>query len=397
MSGPLQGIRVIDLTSFILGPVATLQLADLGAEVIRIEPPEGDQFRYVGESRNDGMSAVFLTVNRNKKSVALDLKNAAAVEAVLRLCETADVFVHNMRADAVDRLGLGYDVVSRRKTGIIYAAGVGFGSAGTYGHKPAYDDVIQSLAGVAALAMESGDEPRYFPTVIADKLSGYMVSMAVSAALYRRAVSGEGDYIEIPMFETMVNFNLLDHFGGGAFVPASGPYGYTRMFSPYHRPLRTKDGFIAVIANTDRQWSQLFAALRQPLLSDDPRFSTITKRMENVIELYRIVEEELSSCTTSDWLATFEGLGIPCGRVNALSDLVDDPHLTAADFFKTHEHPTEGTVRTAAFPARFRQHPSEIRYLAPRLGEHTVSVLREVGYDHQAIVSLMGADGSSGE
>lgn len=392
--GPLAGVRVVDITTMILGPVATMLLADMGAEVIRIEPPEGDPFRDVGDARSPGMSAAFLAINRNKSSVVLDLKNREGLEALLRLLETTDVFVHNMRQSAADRLGLGYAAVVKRNPEIIYAAGVGFGTNGPYNSKPAYDDIIQGLSGVAGLAAMTGEEPAYFPTVIADKLTGYVLASAVAMALYRRAVTGMGDRIEVPMFETMVQFNLVDHIGGGLFGPASQRYGYTRMFSPYHRPVRTSDGYICIIANTDRQWRAIFGLIGRPELSGDARFANLKARIENIVVLYQIVHEAMGSRSTKEWIALLDVEGVPCGYINGLEDLVEDPHLQATGFFSTMEHPSEGTLRVPGIAVKFGSGSGGIRSLGPRLGEHTAEVLRSLGYDEKDIERLVRGSNS---
>lgn len=386
--GALSGVRVIDLTTMILGPVATVLLADMGAEVIRIEPPGGDPYRFVGPTRNPGMSAAFLGVNRNKSSVVLDLKTPAGLAALMALVQTADVFLHNMRTSTAERLGIGYDAIRGRRPDIVYAAGVGFGSAGPYADKPAYDDVIQGLSGIAGLASGSDDPPRYMPMVIADKVCGYVLAGSVAMALYRRAVSGRGECIEMPMFETMVQFTLLDHLGGGAFAPESENWGYSRMFSPYHRPLRTRDGFISVIANTDRQWLRLFTLLERADLTDDPRFSTIKARIDNVVALYQIVDACMPQRTTDEWIALLEDADIACGRIHCLPDLVDDPHLRGTGYFEQIAHPSEGLIRNTSIPVRFTNHPGSIRRLAPTLGQDTARILKEIGYSDAQIAAV---------
>jgi crotonobetainyl-CoA:carnitine CoA-transferase CaiB-like acyl-CoA transferase len=388
--GPLAGVRVIDITTMILGPVATMLLADMGAEVIHIESPDGDPFRDVGDARSPRMSAAFLAVNRNKSSVVIDLKKPEGMGALLKLIETADVLVHNMRQAAADRLGLGYEAVAERKPDIIYAAGVGFGTEGPYCSKPAYDDIIQGLSGVAGLSSMSGDEPSYFPTVIADKLSGYALASAVAMALYRKATTGKGDKIEVPMFETMVHFNLLDHLGGGLFAPQTQRYGYTRMFSPYHRPVKTSDGYICIVANTDKQWRAIFRLIGRQELIDDGRFCTLKSRIENVVALYRIVHEAMGNRTTNEWIGLLDAEGVPCGHVSGLAQLEEDPHLQAIGFFSTMVHPTEGSLRVPGIPWKFASGTGGIRSLGPRLGEDTADVLREIGYCDGEIASISG-------
>ena len=273
--GPLAGMRVVDLTTILLGPVATQMLGDLGADVIKVESPGGDAVRGAGPPPvGDRMGAIFLTNNRNKRGIVLDLKDPRGLEAMMRLVESADAFVHNMRPQAIDKLGLDYPSVSARNASIVYCGAWGFRRSGPYGHKPAYDDMIQAVSGLAALQATDG-EPRYVNSVVADKVTGLHVAVAVLAALVHRVRTGEGQCIEVPMFETLVGFNMFEHLYGKAYEPPRGSMGYPRALSPGRRPYRTRDGWIGVLPYTDRQWTTLFEIANRPDLAEDPRFRTL--------------------------------------------------------------------------------------------------------------------------
>ena len=300
MSGPLAGIRVVDLTSAVLGPVATQILGDMGADVIKVEPPEGDSIRPLGPSRHPGMGAYFLNINRNKKSVALDLKRSAAREALLKLVETADVFVHNMRLAAAERLGLDYQAVAGRNPRIVYAAAAGFRKDGVHRDRPSFDDVIQGESGLAALNGGPGGEPRYVPMAVCDKVCGYALASAVSMALFHRERSGKGQEVHVPMLETMVAFNLADHLWHGVLAEPEKGLGYPRMLTEHRRPFPTKDGHICILATTDTQSRHLFEAIDCPELADDERFCTLARRTDNIGELYEIVIERMRRRTTAE-------------------------------------------------------------------------------------------------
>jgi crotonobetainyl-CoA:carnitine CoA-transferase CaiB-like acyl-CoA transferase len=278
MSGPLAGVRVIDLTVAVLGPVATQILGDLGAEVIKIEAPEGDMMRSIGPRRNPDMAAYFLNINRNKKSVVLDLKRPAAQAAVLRLAVTADVLVHNMRPGAAQRCGIGYEAVATANRRIIYASASGYRPDGPNRDRAAFDDIIQGQSGFAALNADSDGSPRYAPMVIGDKICGYVLASMVGMALYAREKTGKGQEVHVPMFDTMAAFNLVDHLWHGVLGEPEKGLGYPRMLTPHRRPYATTDGHVCVLATTDRQWCNLFGALGAPELADDVRFYTIAQR-----------------------------------------------------------------------------------------------------------------------
>ena len=381
MSGTLAGIRIVDLTSALLGPLATQILGDMGADVIKVEPPEGDPIRALGPSRHPGMGAYFLNINRNKKSVALDLKRPAPRAALLKLVETADVFVHNMRLAAAERLGLGYRAVARHNPRIVYAAATGFKKDGSYRDRPSFDDVIQGESGLAALNGGVGGEPRYVPMAVSDKICGYVLASAIGMALFHRERSGAGQEVHVPMLETMVAFNLADHFWHGVLAEPEKGLGYPRMLTEHRRPFPTKDGHICILATTDTQSRHLFEAIDCPELADDERFSTLARRTDNIGELYEIVIDRMRQRTTAEWRERLDTFDVPNGVVTDLEGLLADPYLAETGFFERVEHPSEGKMVTTAVPVMFSGTPGDsFRLPPPRLGEHTRSVLSELGY-----------------
>lgn len=394
MPGPLDGIRIIDVTTVLLGPYATQILGDMGADVIKVEaPPSGDIARNMGTVRNPGMGGIYLNANRNKRSLALDLKQAAAKEALRRLIPTADVFVHNMRPQAIERLGFGYQTVVVLKPDIVYVGAYGYGQDGPYRTKPAYDDAIQAASGLASLFKYQDGAARYVPSTIADKIVGLTLSQAVALALVHKARSGEGQFVEVPMFETLVAFNLAEHLNGFAYDPPLGTLGYQRVVTPARRPFPTRDGYVCILPYSDRQWHNFFTAVGRPELMQEPRFATYSARVYSVDELYGLIAEVTPQKRTAEWLAICEAGQIPAMPVTDLDDLMDDVHLKAVGMFEKHHHPSEGDTVLVRPPLTFAKTPASIRRPAPRFGEHSVEVLRELGYD-KATIDQMIASGA---
>jgi len=390
MSGPLHGVRVLDLTTVVMGPYATQILADFGADVVKVEPPEGDVMRYAWPFRHTGMGIIFMNVNRNKRSLVLDLKKEAAREACLALARRADVLVYNIRPQAMARLKLSYDEVRKVNPRIIYAGCFGYSQRGPYAAKAAYDDMIQGAAGIPWLLHKQGAaEPRYAPMIVADRSVGQQVASAVSAALYHREKTGKGQRIDVPMFEHLLQIVLGDHLGGYGFDPPQGEPGYHRILAPDRRPYRTKDGHVCALIYNDKQWKAFFEIIGRKEMLSDPRFSSQEVRSRHYQEAYAFVADELQKRTTAEWLEAFERGDIPVQRMNSLDDIVADPHLAAIGYLKTVEHPSEGRIKVLSVPSEWSESEPEYRRHAPRLGEHTREVLKEAGMADAKIEQLL--------
>jgi crotonobetainyl-CoA:carnitine CoA-transferase CaiB-like acyl-CoA transferase len=377
-ASPLAGVRVVELTSIVAGPYVGLLLADLGADVIKVEPPGGDRARDLGPRVSDDMAAVFLNLNRGKRSVVLDLATGDGRRQLKTITDTADVFVHNLRPDAATRCGADAATLRAGHPALVHCTIRGYGSAGPHRDLPAYDDVIQATAGIAAQQEWVAGEPMYVATAIADKVAGLTAALAVAAALHRQANTGVGAEIELPMFESLVAFGLLEHLWGRTFVPARGEARYPRIGSPARRPFRTADGWISVVVYTDDHWERFFDLIGRPELARDERFTTLGTRTEHLDALYPLVEASLGARSTDDWLERLQAVGIPAGRYARVEDLFDDPHLQTVGFFETVQHPSEGELVQYATPVVFDGERPHVRSPAPRLGEHTADVLREV-------------------
>lgn len=379
-AGPLNGIRILDLTSVVLGPIATQILGDYGADVIKIEGIEGDLMRANGVSRNPGMSSIFLALNRNKRSLAVDLKSKEGRQIFLELAATMDVIVHNMRVPAIERLGLGYAAVRAVKPDIVYCAATGFGQSGPHRSKPAFDDIIQAASGIAGLMGQASGSPDYVPTLIADKTAGLAVVNAILAALFHRQRSGQGQYVEIPMFETLVEFTMAEHLGGLAFEPSLGPAGYARIVSGGRRPAQTADGYIAMLPYSPTQWTALFERVGRADLAQRYALTDRHKLNAAVRELYRELAALTPSKTTAEWMALCDELDIPASPIYQLDDLPEHPHLKAVKMFQCMDHPSEGPVRFVRPAALFDATPASVRLPAPVLGQHSENILLELGY-----------------
>ena len=391
--GPLHGIRVLDLTTIILGPFATQILGDMGADVIKVESPDGDAVRGVGPVPGQDRASVFLGSNRNKRSLVLDLKREPAREALLRLARDADVFVHNMRPQAIDRLGLGYEALREANPRLVFCGAYGFRRTGPYANKPAYDDMIQAASGLAALQGASGP-PRYVTSAICDKITAQAVAHAITLALFHRERHGEGQAVSVTMFENMVAFNMVEHLYGQSYVPARTKVGYTRTLSEHRRPFRTLDGYIGVLPYNDRQWRSVFAIAGCAHLMDDARFADLPSRHANIDALYETLAGILATRRTGEWLDELDAGNVPAMAVLSGEDLMDDPHLEAVGFWQFAEDPQLGTLRLPGIPMQFSATPGSIRRLPPKLGEHSVEVLREAGYTTGEIEAML-AEGIS--
>lgn len=388
--GPLGGIRVLDLTSVIMGPFATHILADMGADVIKVESPEGDSLRSYEPRRNPGMAGNILNLHRNKRSIVLDLKREECRAALNRLIETADVFVHTLRPNAIARLGYAYEQVRALKPDIIYCGAYGFGAKGPYSDKPAYDDLIQAGSGVAALYAAVYDEPAYVPTVICDKLAGQAIAYSILAALLQRARGGPGQAIEVPMLETTIEFNLAEHMHGFAFDPPLSQPGFQRLLTRSRKPYRTRDGYACILPYSDQNWQDFYDFTGRTEFKQDPRFQRLSTRVQNIGILYEMLEQEAPKRTTQEWVSFCDRVSIPCMPVMALQDLPDDPHVRAVGLFGTAQHPSEGRYRTVRSPITFSAAPFRIRRHAPRLGEHTAEVLAEAGFSAEEVRRING-------
>ena len=387
-NGPLQGVRIIDATTVVLGPYATRILADMGAEVIKIETSSGDQTRHYKPLRHEGMAGYFINLNRNKRSVSLDLKSPEGMEVLKRLLKGANAFIHNMRQQAADRLGLGYEAVRAVKPDIVYCSAVGFGSAGPYSGRAAYDDVIQAGSGIAGLFAQVHGQPMFAPTVLCDKITGHTVAYAVVAALLQQAKGGGGQAVEVPMLETSAEFALVEHLHAATFDPPLGEIGFKRVMSKFRKPYRTRDGFMCILPYSDSNWADFFRFTGRTELLDDERFRVLADRVQHIDELYAVVEKEAPRFTNAEWEAFCNRVSIPCMPVRDLEGVLQDEHLQAVGMFQPATHPTEGDYRVVRSPVQFAE-PFRLRHHAPRLGQDTINVMRDAGYSDAEIDSLV--------
>ncbi len=379
--GMLHGVRIIDMTGVVFGPYATQMLADLGADVIKVEPPQGDQMRMSGKAAKTRlMSPAHMTLNRGKRSMVLDLKLTDDAAVMRALLKDADVFIHNIRGQAIEKLGFGYEAVRAINPQIIYVHGVGFGQQGPYADLQAYDDVIQAATGATTLAgrVDGDPRPRYLPSLVADKVAGLYGAQAVLAALVHKLRTGRGQTVEAPMFEAFTHFLLEEHLGGHTFAPPIAPAGYPRQLDPARQPFPTADGYISIVPYTDANLIELFTVLGHPEVLDDPRFATPRDRAANMTDLYHAIAEHTPSRTTEAWVVTLRAARLPAMAVRDLSEVTQDPHLRAVGFFRRRSHPTEGDFLEMQPPIRYGDAEAFDARYAPRLGEHTEEIKAEL-------------------
>ena len=388
--GPLEGVKVIDMTSVLMGPYATQTLGDYGADVIKVESPEGDITRQIGPARHSDMGPIFLNANRSKRSISLDLKKPAGRDALLRLAATADVLVYNVRPQAMARLKLDYESIAAVNPRIVYAGMFGFGQDGPYAAKPAYDDLLQGGSGLSHLIARAGDgTPRYVPTALADRVVGLSAVGAILASLLHRDRTGQGQRVDIPMFETMVGFVMGDHLGGLTFEPPLDQGGYARQMSPDRRPYRTSDGYISVIVYNDKQWNSFFEVTGRDDLRADPMFATFAGRLANIDIVYGELGRIFATRPTAEWMKLLVDADIPTMPVHDLLSILHDPHLVETNFFPIAEHPTEGAIRSMRVATAWSETPATPSRLAPGLGEQSREILSEAGFKPEEIAQLL--------
>ncbi|MCI4643638.1 MAG: CoA transferase [Hyphomonadaceae bacterium] len=380
-SGPLAGIRIIDMSSVVLGPFATLILADLGAEVIKVEPPaRGDTMRYAGASPTGDLGPIYTALNRNKQAITLDGKSPEGKTVLSELLRGADVFFHNVRMAGMARMGFDYEAVKAIRPDIVYVHCAGFGADGPYADRQAYDDLIQGASGFAALnAMRSGGDPEYAPALVADKTVGLFAAYATLAALFHRERTGKGQFVQVPMFESFTFFNMVENLYGETFLPGNGKLAYSRSINANRKPYKTKDGYIGLVPYSDAQWAQFFEMGGREDVFEDPRFSTYEARTEHITELYAIIGEVALLKTTDEWLDLLGEANIPAMKYNTMEDVLSDPHLTEVAFFGEGNHPEAGPYRQMKHPVHFSETPADIRLDPPRHGADTETVLASLG------------------
>lgn len=389
-TGPLKGLKVIDMTAVLMGPYCTQMLGDMGADVIKVEPPDGDMVRQIGPARHADMGPIFLNTNHSKRSIVIDLKKKEGLDVLTRLLKDADILVYNVRPQAMERLGLSYENVKAINPGIIYTGVFGFAQNGPYAARPAYDDLMQGASTLASLFSRStGGPPQYVPNALCDRITGMSAVGLILAAVYERQSSGMGQRIDVPMFETMVNFVLSDHMSGLTFDPPLDQGGYARQLSKSRRPYQTSDGYISALIYTDKHWQNFFRAIgKEQDFLQNPLYSTFSARSNNIDAIYAELESILRTRSTQDWLECLTAADIPASIVHDFQTIFEDPHLVETEFFGMQEHPSEGKLRTMKFPSAWSRTQPEATRPAPRHGEHTEEILREIGMSDDQINHL---------
>lgn len=380
--GPLSCIKIVDLTTVLFGPYCTQLLGDLGADIIKVESLGGDTIRFAGASHHYGMSGVFVNTNRNKRSLAINIKTDEGRKILDRLLDRSDVFISNIRRKPLAQLGLDYAALAPLFPNLIHCSATGYGKGGPYEDNPAFDDIIQAISGLASLQAAYSSEPRYVASAVADKISGLTLALAIVAAIRHRDVTGKAQSVDVSMFETMVAFNMVEHLSGGAFDPPAGPMIYPRTTSPHRRPYRTQDGYLSIMPYTDRHWIDFFRIINRPELASDARFSSMTARTTHIDELYGLLSEEVALHTSSWWLEVLKVNDIPVVKVQTPQELLCDGHVVQTGFIRRDFHPTEGTVISFESSMRFSDSPTQMARLAPNLGEHSAVILEELGYNN---------------
>ena len=386
---PLEGVKVLDLTTVIMGPFTTQVLGDFGADIIKIEDPDGDMTRDIGPSKTSKMSSMFLGVNRNKRSLVLNLKKPEAKVALWKLIEGADIIVHNIRPQKIAALGFDPDTVLSKNPKIIYVGLHGYREDGPYGGLPAFDDVIQGQSGIAGAFETRDGKASLVPTVMADKSVGLMASTGLLAAYIQRLKTGKGSYLEVSMFEGMVGYTLIEHHYGATFVPPLDQIGYPRALSSNRKPYKSADGYICILPYTNQQWINFFKIIKRPELLKDKRYSSVKERSKDINFLYEIVGQSIINKTNKEWTELLKKYEIPHGIVNRLEDLKDDPHLKELNFFRSYNHPTEGALEVPDSAFRFNRESLPIRRHQPKLGEHSSDILKEVGFKESEIIKIL--------
>jgi crotonobetainyl-CoA:carnitine CoA-transferase CaiB-like acyl-CoA transferase len=389
LTGTLDGIRIVDLSTVILGPWATQMLGDMGADVIKVETPSGDTTRHSGPRRNPGMASLFMAANRNKRSVVLDLTKEEGRDALFKIVGTADVFLHNMRPKVATKLGLDYEKFAAAYPDLIFCATYGFRREGPLADSPAYDDIIQAASGIADLQTITSDQPRYVPTIMADKTTAYNVVSGILAALLKRERGGGGQAIEVPMFESLVDYVMVEHLYGASFEPPIDQMGYARLLNTERKPYATKDGYLSILPYTDDNWQRLFEIADRPDLVGDPRFVDLATRTKHSQEVYGLLAEIVATRTSAEWQRDLKAANIPVMVVNTKEMLLENEQLDASGFWHLVEHPSEGKIRMTDPPVRFSKTPSSLRRPQPRLGEQSTEILAEAGYSESDIAELM--------